>query len=104
MGSIVFSVMATLAQMELEIKRERVRDSVAKRRTAGQDLGGRRVAFTDNQVRATIRLLDAGESASRVARDLGVSRATLYRCIRLLLISNRVASCHGHDHSASCRP
>ncbi len=84
MGSMVFSVMAALAQMELEIKRERVRDSVTKRRAAGQDLGGRRAAFTDSQVRAAIRLLDTGESASQVARDLGMSRATLYRRIRLL--------------------
>lgn len=42
MGSMVFTVMAALAQMELEIKRERITDSVAKRRAAGKDLGGRR--------------------------------------------------------------
>ncbi|MBF4595801.1 recombinase family protein [Curtobacterium flaccumfaciens] len=84
MGSTVFSVMAALAQMELEIKRERVRDSVSKRRAAGQDLGGRRAVFTDSQVRAAIQLLDAGEPASQVARDLSMSRATLYRRIRLL--------------------
>jgi DNA invertase Pin-like site-specific DNA recombinase len=41
MGSMVFTVMAALAQTELEIKRERVTDSVAKRRAAGKDLGGR---------------------------------------------------------------
>ena len=40
MGSMVFTVMAALAQMELEIKRERITDSVAKRRAAGKDLGG----------------------------------------------------------------
>jgi DNA invertase Pin-like site-specific DNA recombinase len=81
MGSMVFSVMAALAQMELEIKRERVRDSVSKRRAAGKDLGGRRDSFTDSQVRTALRLLDAGEPAAQVARDLGMSRATLYRRI-----------------------
>ena len=35
MGSMVFTVMAALAQMELEIKRERITDSVSKRRAAG---------------------------------------------------------------------
>src|SRR5699024_8372076 len=45
MGSMVFTVMAALAQMELDIKRERITDSVAKRRAAGKDLGGRRRAF-----------------------------------------------------------
>lgn len=82
MGSMLFSVMAALAQMELEIKRERIRDSVAKRRAAGKNLGGRRAMFTDSQIRAAIRLLEAGEPAAQVARDLGMSRATLYRRIR----------------------
>ena len=42
MGSMLFTVMAALAQMELEIKRERITDSVSNRRAAGKDLGGRR--------------------------------------------------------------
>ena len=42
MGSMLFTVMAALAQMELEIKRERITDSVSKRRAADKDLGGRR--------------------------------------------------------------
>ncbi|RLZ02609.1 resolvase [Kocuria tytonicola] len=82
MGSMVFTVMAALAQMELEIKRERVTDSVAKRRAAGGDLGGRRQQFTDSQIRSARRLIDAGQSAAQVARDLGMSRATLYRRLR----------------------
>ena len=84
MGSMVFTVMAALAQMELEIKRERVTDSVAKRKAAGKDLGGRRPTFTDSQIRSALRLIDGGEPATQVARDLGMSRATLYRRIREL--------------------
>ena len=79
MGSMVFTVMAALAQMELEIKRERINDSVSKRRAAGKDLGGRRQKFSDSQIRNARRLVDAGEPATQVARDLGMSRATLYR-------------------------
>lgn len=41
MGSMLFTIMAALGQMEHEIKRERVLDSIAKRRTAGKNLGGR---------------------------------------------------------------
>lgn len=81
MGSMVFTVMAALAQMELEIKRERVGDSVSKRREAGKDLGGRRQVFTVSQIQNAARLVGAGESATQVARDLGMSRATLYRRI-----------------------
>ena len=79
MGSMLFTIMAALAQMELEIKRERVVDSVSKRRAAGKDLGGRRQSISDSQVRNALRLVDGGEPASQVARDLGMSRATFYR-------------------------
>jgi len=84
MGAMVFTVMAALAQMELEIKRERITDSISKRRAAGKDLGGRRQAFTESQIRNAARLIDAGEPATQVARDLKMSRATLYRRIRTL--------------------
>jgi DNA invertase Pin-like site-specific DNA recombinase len=40
MGSMLFTIMAALAQMEHEIKRERVTDSINKRREAGKALGG----------------------------------------------------------------
>lgn len=84
MGSMVFTVMAALAQMELDIKRERIGDSVSKRRAAGRDLGGRRPVFTDSQIRNAVRLIDSGEPAAQVAKDLGMSRATLYRRIQAL--------------------
>jgi DNA invertase Pin-like site-specific DNA recombinase len=38
-GSMVFTAMAALAQMELEIQRERINDSVTKRRAAGKEPG-----------------------------------------------------------------
>lgn len=82
MGSMVFAVMAALAQMELEIKRERITDSVANRRATGKDLGGRRQTFTDSQIRNALRLIEGGEPDTQVARDLGMSRATLYRRIQ----------------------
>jgi DNA invertase Pin-like site-specific DNA recombinase len=79
MGAMVFTVMAALAQAELETKRERIVDSVAKRRAAGRDLGGRRQKFTDSQIANAARLIAANEPASQVARDLGMSTSTLYR-------------------------
>jgi DNA invertase Pin-like site-specific DNA recombinase len=83
-GSMLFTVMAALAQMELDIKRERINDSVSKRRAAGLDLGGRREKFTRSQLEKARKLIDAGEPATHVARDLGMSRATLYRRLRHL--------------------
>jgi DNA invertase Pin-like site-specific DNA recombinase len=84
MGSMLFTVMAALAQMEHEIKRERVVDSISKRRAAGKDLGGRPRRVTDSQIRSAMRLVQAGEPAAQVARDLGMSRATFYRRSRSL--------------------
>ncbi|MCH6472582.1 recombinase family protein [Sinomonas terrae] len=85
MGSMLFTIMAALAQMEHEIKRERVIDSISKRREAGKDLGGRPRRITDSQIRNALRLVESGEPAAQVARDLGMSRATFYRRSRALL-------------------
>lgn len=84
MGSMLFTIMAALAQMEHEIKRERVTDSIAKRREAGKDLGGRPRRVTDSQIRSAVRLVEGGEPAAQVARDLGMSRATFYKRSRSL--------------------
>lgn len=79
LGNMMFTVMASLAQMEREIKLERMNDSISKRRAAGRDLGGRKVQFTDSQIKNAARLIQSGEPAAQVARDMGMSRATLYR-------------------------
>lgn len=77
MGAMVFTVMAALAQMELEIKRERITDSDTKRSITDGDRGGSRLTFTDPQIRTAAKLVQAGEPAE-VAKDMGMSRATLY--------------------------
>ncbi|TFD28648.1 recombinase family protein [Cryobacterium lyxosi] len=84
MGSMLFTIMAALGQMESEIKRERVVDSIAKRRAAGKDLGGRPRIITDSQIRNARRLIEGGEATAQVALDLGMSRATFYRRARAL--------------------
>jgi len=89
MSSMVFTVMAALAQMELGIKPEWITDSVANRRGAGKDLGGRRRTFADSQMRNAVRLIEAGGPAIQVAQDLGTSRATIYRRIRELQLPFR---------------
>lgn len=85
MGSMLFTIMAALAQMEHEIKRERITDSIKKRRDAGLNLGGRPRRITDSQILNAVRLVDSGEPAAQVARDLGMSRATFYRRARSLV-------------------
>jgi DNA invertase Pin-like site-specific DNA recombinase len=84
MGSMLFTIMAALAQMEHDIKRERIVDSISKRRDAGKDLGGRPRRVTESQIRSAVRLVEGGEPAAQVAPDLGMSRATFYRRSRAL--------------------
>ncbi|PQZ88591.1 resolvase [Arthrobacter sp. MYb227] len=86
MGKMMFTVMASLAEMELAIKTERIQDSVAKRKAKGGDLGGRRESISDETIRNAMTLIDAGKPVAQVAREMGIGRATLYR--RMEALSN----------------
>ncbi|SEE30384.1 Site-specific DNA recombinase [Arthrobacter alpinus] len=88
MGSMLFTIMAALAQMEHEIKSERITDSINIRRAAGKDLGGRPRRITDSQIRNAIRLIESGEPTAQVTRDLGMSCATFYRRAQTLALPN----------------
>jgi len=79
MGSMFFTIMAGLAQMEHDIQRERTVDLATNRCDAGNDLGGRPQRVTDSEIRSAIRLVDGGDPVVQVARDLGMSRATFYQ-------------------------
>lgn len=85
-GSMVFTIMAALAQMELDIKRERIQDSVAKRRAVGGDLGGRRQQYSDRIIKLAAQV--AGNNSSmnvtQTCREMGISRATYYRRLKEL--------------------
>lgn len=78
-GSMLFTTLAALTQMERELNRERAHDSIERRRQAGTNLGGRPLVFTDDQIRRAVRLVEEGQPAAEVAFDLGMSRATFYR-------------------------
>lgn len=60
MGSRMITVVDDRAQMEFEIRKERVGDSVPKCRATGFDLGGRRNACTERQIRSSFDLLETG--------------------------------------------
>jgi DNA invertase Pin-like site-specific DNA recombinase len=81
---MLFTVMAALGQMEHDIKRERVLDSIDKRRITGKNLGGRPRIITNSQIRSANRLIEGGEPTAQVARDVKMSRATFYRRARAL--------------------
>lgn len=72
-------VRAAIAQMKLEIKRDRALDSVSKRRAAGADLGGQSRRTSDSQLNNAAHPIAADVPLTGVARALGISRATVCR-------------------------
>lgn len=79
-GRMVAGVLASLAELELELGRERRAAAKSARKSRGLPIG-RPKALTAAQVRQARQLRDGGEPVPEIAETLGVSRATLYRVL-----------------------
>jgi Resolvase, N terminal domain/Helix-turn-helix domain of resolvase len=79
-GRMVAGVLASLAELELELQRERVAASKAARKSRGQSIG-RPKALTAEQIALAERMRASGEPVPVIAQTLKVSRATLYRTL-----------------------
>jgi DNA invertase Pin-like site-specific DNA recombinase len=79
-GRFFFHIMASLAQMERELIVERTKAGLDAARKLGR-VGGRQRLMTDSKIRSAKKLLKSGMAPKDVAKDLGVSLATLYRWI-----------------------
>ena len=79
-GRMVAGVLASLAELELELGRERRAAAREARRSRGQHIG-RPKALDDKKAGLAGRMHASGESASTIANALGVSRATVYRVL-----------------------
>jgi DNA invertase Pin-like site-specific DNA recombinase len=79
-GRMVAGVLASLAELELELGRERRAAAREARRARGQHIG-RPKALDGKKAALAQRMHASGESASTIADTLGVSRATVYRVL-----------------------
>jgi DNA invertase Pin-like site-specific DNA recombinase len=79
-GRMVAGVLASLAELELELGRERRAAAREARRSRGQHIG-RPKALDEKKTALAQRMHTSGESASTIATALGVSRATVYRVL-----------------------
>jgi DNA invertase Pin-like site-specific DNA recombinase len=79
-GRMVAGVLASLAELELELGRERRAAARQARRARGQHIG-RPKALDEKKTALAQRMHASGESASTIANTLGVSRATVYRVL-----------------------
>ena len=77
-GEILFDIVASLAQFERSLIRERVNAGLAAARKRGR-VGGRPLAISDERMALISDALAQGRSKAEVARAFGISRATLHR-------------------------
>jgi DNA invertase Pin-like site-specific DNA recombinase len=79
-GRMVAGVLASLAELELELGRERRSAARDARRARGQSIG-RPKALDESKMALAQRMHASGEPVSVIGRTLGVSRATVYRVL-----------------------
>lgn len=79
-GRMVAGVLASLAELELELGKERRAAAREARRARGQAIG-RPKALDASKAKLAHRMHASGEPATTIAAALGVSRATVYRIL-----------------------
>ena len=79
-GRMVAGVLASLAELELELGKERRTAARDARRARGQSIG-RPKALDQSKMDLAQRMHTSGESASTIAATLGISRATVYQVL-----------------------
>ncbi|WP_310779162.1 recombinase family protein [Mycobacterium sp. Z3061] len=79
-GRMIAGVLASLAELELELGRERRSAAREARRARGQSIG-RPKALDESKAALARRMHAAGEPVSTIGSTLGVSRATVYRVL-----------------------
>ena len=79
-GRMVAGVLASLAELELELGRERRTAARDARRARGQSIG-RPKALDPAKAALARRMQAAGEPVTTISAALGVSRATVYRVL-----------------------
>lgn len=81
MAHLMLSVMGAFAEFERTLLKERQREGIvlAKKRGAYR---GRKPTLSAEQIDQVKRRVDAGEKKATIARDLGISRETLYQYLR----------------------
>jgi DNA invertase Pin-like site-specific DNA recombinase len=82
MANLMLSVMEAFAEFERALIKERQREGIAlaKRRGAYR---GRKRSLNDADIKELKSRVAAGEKKAQIARDLGISRETLYQYLRI---------------------
>jgi DNA invertase Pin-like site-specific DNA recombinase len=81
MANLMLSVMGAFAEFERALIRERQREGIAVAKQRGA-YRGRKKSLSDDKVAELKRRVAVGEQKTVIARDLGISRETLYQYLR----------------------
>jgi DNA invertase Pin-like site-specific DNA recombinase len=81
MASLMLSVMGAFAEFERALLRERQREGISLAKLRGV-YRGRQRSLNAEQIAEMMRRLAAGEQKTAVARDMGISRETVYQYLR----------------------
>jgi DNA invertase Pin-like site-specific DNA recombinase len=77
-GKLLLNILASFAEFETDLRRERQRDGIDKAKAAGI-YKGRPVSIDGDQIRA---MRSAGSGPAAIARTLGIGRASVYRHLK----------------------
>lgn len=81
MSNLMLSVMGAFAEFERALIRERQREGIALAKQRGA-YRGRKKTLSANQVEELCRRAADGEKKTKLAREFGISRETLYQYLR----------------------
>src|SRR5271155_813150 len=82
MSSLLLSVMGAFAQFERELIRERQREGIAIAKRAGK-YRGRKPALSEEAITELRKRVAGGEKKSRLAKEYGVTRMTIYNALEM---------------------
>jgi DNA invertase Pin-like site-specific DNA recombinase len=93
MGRMLFTILASVAEFELSLIRERTREGLSASKARGRQ-GGRKPKLSPGQVEAirARRAAEPGISIAQIGQDFGVSRQTIYRALDMLSDDDAKAS------------
>jgi DNA invertase Pin-like site-specific DNA recombinase len=83
-GRLIFNIFASLAEFEREIIRERTLAGLAAARARGR-MGGRKPGLDEDaqrKARIASSYYEEGMPVNQIAKDLDISKATLYKYLR----------------------
>jgi DNA invertase Pin-like site-specific DNA recombinase len=81
MATLLLSVMGAFAEFERALLRERQREGIALAKQRGV-YRGRKKRLSAAQIQGLRQRVQAGETKARLAREVGISRETLYQYLR----------------------